>query len=419
MDENSLSPRKSSLTDYLKSYRKIDDHTVELVGLAPAAEFVRSTAGQFGILPKHIWENVPPGEWGSDPGSTGQDPARVIGSGPFKFVEWQLGDHVTITKNVDYWDQQNLPVIDEFVYRVIVDPASALASLQTGETDVTDIPFTQANPLRESNPELQIVDYETYNFNYYTALQDPATTQLFTDPKVRQALHYALDRDLIAETVYQGFATRADGTQPVLSIAYAPDRINTIYTYDPDKARSLLEEAGWVEGGGGVREKDGVKFSFECMFSEGVAQYETQIPYMQQAWREVGIEMIPTAVPFTTLNEATDAGNFQMCVWGFGWTPDPSQGDVFGCDATPPTGFNAMRYCNERYDELDAQARVELDEQRRIDLLIEASNIVNDEMAAGIIVFRKDIYGASPRVHNFMPNGYSEIWWVGYAWVDQ
>jgi ABC-type transport system substrate-binding protein len=84
-----------------------------------------------------------------------------------------------------------------------------------------------------------------------------------------------------------------------------------------------------------------------------------------------------------------------------------------------PAGFNMMRYCNEEYDKLDAASQVELDDQKRIDILIEASNIVNDEMAAGINVFRKSIYGGSPRVHNFFPNGYSNIWWVQYAWVDQ
>src|SRR5690606_1928841 len=119
--EDSLSVRKATVEDYLKEYKKIDDHTVQLVGKAPAAEFVRNTAGQFGILPKHIWDGIPPSEWGSDPGSTGQDPSRVIGSGPFTFVEWVLGDHVTLAKNANYWDQQSTPIIDEFVYRTIGD----------------------------------------------------------------------------------------------------------------------------------------------------------------------------------------------------------------------------------------------------------------------------------------------------------
>jgi peptide/nickel transport system substrate-binding protein len=418
--EDSLSVRKSTVELFLKEYKKVDDHTVQLIGIEPSAVFVENTAAQFSIVPKHLWENVPFGEWNSDPGSTGQDASRVIGSGPFKFVEWALGDHVTLAKNPDYWDTESVPYIDEYIYRVVADPASAIASLQTGESDVAEVSFSQANPLRESNPELQVIDFDTLSFNFYITNQDASKSELFTDVKVRQALHYALDRDLMGETVYQGFAIRADGTQPVLSIAYAPDRVNTIYTYDPEKAKSLLEEAGWTDSDGdGIREKDGVKFSFECTYSEGVATYEQQIPYMQQVWREVGIEMIPTAIPFPTLLDNNDAGNYLMSVLGFSWSVDGGQGDMFRCSAVPPAGFNMMRYCNEEYDKLDAASQVELDQQKRIDILIDASNIVNDEMAAGINVFRKSIYGGAPRVHNFFPNGYSNIWWVNYAWLDQ
>jgi len=417
--EDSLSVRKSTVELFLKEYKKIDDHTVQLIGIEPSAVFLDNTAGQFQIVPKHIWEGVPFGEWNSDAGSTGQDPARVIGSGPFKFVEWVLGDHVTLAKNAEYWDEANVPNIDEYIYRVVADASSAVASLQTGESDVAEVPFSQANPLRQSNPELQVNDFDTLAFNFYITNQDASRTELFTDVKVRQALHYALDRDLIAETVYQGFAIRADGTQPVLSVAYAPDRIETIYTYDPEKAKSLLDEAGWVEGADGVRAKDGVRLSFECTYAEGSATYEQQIPYMQQAWREVGVEMIPAAIPFPTLLDNNDAGNFEMSVLGFTWSVDGLQGDMFRCAAVPPSGFNMMRYCNEEYDKLDAASQVELDDEKRIDILVEASNIVNDEMAAGIIVFRKSIYGASPRVHNFFPNGYSNVWWVQYAWIDE
>ncbi len=370
-------------------------------------------------MPKHIWEGVPAAEWPADPGSTGQDPSRVVGTGPFKFVEWLLGDHVTLEKNADYWDQDEVPVFDTYTYQVLADPASALAALQTGATDLTEIPFTQATPLRESNPELQILNYDTTSFNYYYTNQAEDKGLPFTDVKVRQALQYALDRDLIAETVYNGFAIRADGTQPVLSIAYAPDRINTVYTYDPEKAAALLDEAGWAMGGDGIREKDGQRLSFETLYSEGVATYEQQIPYMQQAWREVGIEMIPSAIPFPTLLEVTDAGNYQMAVLGFNWDIDGTQDIMFACDATPPAGFNNMRYCNEEYDSLIEASKRELDLEKRIDILIEMSNIVNDDAAVGITVFRQSISGAAPRVHNFFPNGYSSVWWLTRAWLDQ
>jgi peptide/nickel transport system substrate-binding protein len=270
IDETSLSPRRTTVLNVLESYRKIDDHTVELVAVDRLATFVSETVGQFGIVPKHIWESIPFAEWGSAPGSTGQDPTQVIGSGPFKFVEWVLDDHVTVTRNDQYWDTEHTPVIDDFVFRVVADTTSALQSVVTGESDITGVDPTQAATLRESNPELTIEEYDTFGFTYYEFNLDPAKALPFTDVKVRQALMYALDRDLMVNTIYQGLATRADGTQPTLSIAYAPDRINTIYTYQPEKAEQLLTEAGWVDSDGdGIRDKDGARFSFEFFYSEG------------------------------------------------------------------------------------------------------------------------------------------------------
>jgi len=416
--EESLSVRKGTVETALESYRKIDDLTVEFVAKQQSAVFLNDAINQFNILPKHIWEDIPVEEWGSAPGSTGTDPSQVVGNGPFRFVEWVLGSHVTIARNDDFWDPENMPIIDEYIYNVVADPASALATLQTGSSDMVGVPFGQAKTLQETNPELQILPLDSAAMNYYYLNQDEAATGKFTDTKVRQALHYALDRDIIADTVYDGFAVRADGTQPVLSVAYAPDRINTIYLYDPDKARTLLDEAGWTEGADGIREKDGERLSFEMLHSEGSATYETQIPYMQQAWREIGVEMIPAAVPFPTLLDLTDAGNYEAAVAGFGWGFDGFQGSMFRSTSTPPNGFNKFRYSNEEYDALDAAAQTELDDEKRIDLLIEATNIVNDDAAAGVVVFRQNIYGASPRLHNFLPVGYSGYWWFNYAWVD-
>ena len=418
--EESLSVRRSGVVGALQSHTKIDDYTVQLVAVDRLANFVNDTAGQFGIVPKHIWEGIPFADWGTAPGSTGQDPTQVIGSGPFRFVEWIRNDHVTIARNPDYWDAQNAAVIDEFIYRVVADPASAVQSLVTGESDITGIPASQTATLRQSNPELNIVDFDTFSFTYYEFNLDPANALPFLDVKVRQALMYALDRDLVVETIYQGLATKADGTQPVLSIAYAPERINTIYNYDPDRANALLEEAGWVDSDGdGIRDKDGAKFSFEFLYAEGSTVNEQLIPYMQQVWGEVGVEMIPVQQPFSTLVDNQENGTFAASLIGFSWDVFGGQGDMYRCDAVPLAGFNDMRYCNPRYDELDDLQRRELDQQKRIDILIEQTNIINDEQANSVIVFAKNVVGSQPRLHNFFPNGYDTFWSIPYVWVEQ
>src|SRR5690606_18772725 len=143
---------KATIESTLASYEKVDDYTVKFVAKAPSAVFLQEGLGQFGIMPKHIWEDVAPGEWPTDSGSTGTDPSRVIGTGPFKFVEWELGDHVTIEKTPDYWNAKYIPVIDRYIYKVVGEATTAISELQTGQTDVAEVPFTQANALRESNP---------------------------------------------------------------------------------------------------------------------------------------------------------------------------------------------------------------------------------------------------------------------------
>lgn len=419
MDENTLSVRRSDLVLVTKSYRAIDDHTFELTALAPFATTLEKSAANVAVMPRHLWESVPVADWGGDTGTTGQDPSRVVGSGPFTFVEWVVNDHVTIQRNDNYWDAERLPVIDTFTLRVVPEPSAAVQTLVTGEVDIHQIPLQQVDDLKESNPELQYTEFDTTGFTYFIPHQDPAKVVFFTDPKVRQALLYSLDRQLVTEEIMFGYAIQADGTQPVLSSAYAPAQVTTIYNYDPDRAMSLLEEAGWVDSDGdGIREKDGVKFSFEFLYSEGSQTYVQLVPYMQQVWGEVGIEMIPSQIPFTTLVENAIAGNFQMAVAGFTWDVDGDQGAMFRTDSVPPDGFNRARYGNPEYDRLNDEQLTELDPERRRQLLIDQSNIVNDDAAVGILFFSKSTWAAAARLHNFQPNGYETFWGMPWLWVD-
>jgi ABC-type transport system substrate-binding protein len=91
---------------------------------------------------------------------------------------------------------------------------------------------------------------------------------------------------------------------------------------------------------------------------------------------------------------------------------------MFGCDFLPPQGFNSMRYCNEEYDALAAEAERTLDPEARVDILTEASNILNDDAAAGYIVFRQTIWGNRNTLHNFIPNGYSTLWSLPFVWTE-
>ncbi|HEU0164567.1 MAG TPA: ABC transporter substrate-binding protein, partial [Thermomicrobiales bacterium] len=156
VDEKSLSPRRADVLSVLESYRKIDDLTVELVAQKPFATFLSKTVAEVGIAPKHIWESVSFDQWGADPGSTGTDASRVVGTGAFLFKEWVQNDHVTLEKNPNYWNAANVPVnIDEFIYRVVADSNAALTSFTSGEVDILQqVQPAQAEQLKKSNPEI-------------------------------------------------------------------------------------------------------------------------------------------------------------------------------------------------------------------------------------------------------------------------
>ncbi|HEU0164568.1 MAG TPA: hypothetical protein VFQ54_05940, partial [Thermomicrobiales bacterium] len=170
----------------------------------------------------------------------------------------------------------------------------------------------------------------------------------------------------------------------------------------------------------GIVDKDGVKFSFECEYPEGIASYTQQLPYMQQAWKEIGVEMIPVSIPFTTLVDHVTSSNYVMSVLGFSWGVDPDQGTMFRTDAKPPAGFNLTAYSNPKYDSLNDQQNVELDVKKRVDLLIEQTNLVNEDLGTGVTVFQKSIAASAPRVHNYVSNAYvfGGTWSYSYVWLD-
>jgi peptide/nickel transport system substrate-binding protein len=375
------------------------------------------------VVSKKVWEGVPFAEWAADPGSTGQDPTRVIGSGPFKFVEWVQGDHVTLERNPDYWDTvaSKVPTIERLTMQVFPDETTQVQALRTGQIDWIDTtPPSEVEGL-STTEGIVTTTFPTFDFGFYYMNLDPEKTPIFQDHAVREALFRALDREAIIENIFLGFGEVAVGTQSLLSAAYAPERIENAYPFDLDAAKALLEEAGWVDADGdGIREKDGVPLQFQLTYTEGVTTYEQLVPYLQQQWREVGADMQPNPVPFPTLLAAiTETHDFDAALLGFNWVADPDQKAMFACDQYDG-GFNAGRYCNEEYDDLAHEADRELDAERRLELLIEASNIVWNDLPIGIYRFGEDTSSFTARLHNFHPNDYTyQVWAMPWVWLEQ
>jgi len=413
-DPATTSAYTGSFQNFVKSWKAIDDDTVQIVSNGVNVGFLYAFFS-VPIIAKHIWENVAHKDFATDPGSTGGDPSRVVGTGAFKFKEWKQGEQVVLDRNDDYYAKK--PDIKEYILRIFPDSESEFNAFLKGEIDSSGIETSQM-PSLASHSEIATAVYDDRGFTYYEFNLNPDHGTLFADIGVRQAFMYALDRDSIVNDIFGGYAVVANGPQPTISYAYAPDKITTVYKYDPDKAKALLAAAGWTDtNGNGTVDKDGVEMKFDFLYPAGSADTDTLMSYVQEALKAVGIDATPKPLEFSALIEATTTNpDWDIALYGFGWDASFIQEAMFACNQYH-TGFNDMKYCNPALDTLFTESDSELDQAKRVDLMTQAANIVNDEQPIGIIFYQKTIAAWNKRVHNQFPGP-----WGGpgilYTWVD-
>lgn len=418
-NEKSGSSYTSQFLATLESWTAVDDKTFQWVTTDVFPQLAVFPNVALPILPSSVWGDVPVEQWQTDPGSTGTDPSRVVGSGPFKFVEINEGEGTTtLVRNDDYWDTK--AAAETVIFQVWPDDTASVEALRAGDLDLLMDPVQPADvESLQAEDGLTVDVYPSYQFNFIGFNLDPEKTPIFQDQAVRQALIYALDREAMAEGIYLGYAEVANGTQPQLSEAYSPDSMKTVYNYDVDKANALLDEAGWAAGSDGIREKDGTKLSFDIMY--GAAAINDQIASAcQDYWKAVGIEGKPSSVDFDTvlMPAITESFDYQSAMLVLDWqSPLADQSAMFGTEGYK-SGFNFMKYSNPDYDKVNAEAVKEVDPQKRFDLFVEASNLVNDDVPVIIFWYRSARTGFSKRMVNFTPVSGNFLWslpWVAVA----
>jgi peptide/nickel transport system substrate-binding protein len=406
------SPRTSDLVERVASVSNPDDNTVIFKMNKIVAPFITSNC-IYGIAPQHILGNVPLDQIKQHPFSTG-DATASVGTGPFKFKEWVKDDHATFVKYTGY--HLGEPALDSYIFRVVKDTTAVVASLKTGEADWGSVPPTSYDEMtKQSN--VTTTKYDTYNFEFAAFQIDATKTTLFQQKEVRQALTYALDRDAMAQAIYNGLATVAQGTEPTLSFAYAPDQMKTKYTYDPKKAAQLLDAAGWAAGSDGIRAKDGKKLQFTIWTNAGNKARESLITVMQQQWKAIGVDATPKTEDFASLvTRITETHDFEVAMLGFSWDVDPDQGTMWSTSAYTG-GFNLGKYSNPQVDKLVDSGLTELDTAKRKQIYIDMQNAVLDDAPSIILVFPQGIASVNKRLHNCKPNAVNirynaHLWWV-------
>jgi peptide/nickel transport system substrate-binding protein len=306
-----------------------------------------------------------------------------VGTGPWKFKEWITGESITLVpfesyRNFhSYMENKGAPYFDELVIKNIPESATQIAAFETGEVQVLmTLALSEVENFR-SNPDYEVIVPSGSNWFYYIefAMATPAGEPgavwkaPFDDLRVRQAVGYGLDVDAIIDGVLYGLYPRVYGMIPTGMFGYRPDIEQYGFHFDPDKAKALLDEAGWIDPGDGIREKDGQKLEL-LMRTWIVSPNDKIVQVIQNQLGAIGmkvnLDIMEVAVFLATLKDGPQ--NFDVSAWG-GYDPVMLQNWV-GSDQ-PISGYRPKEYT----DLLD-QANRTIDSQERIDLFFEAQKML-------------------------------------------
>lgn len=365
-------PRGRSIYANLDAVDTPDPLTGILRFSKPAPYVMNALAGiESQILPRHLYE-------GQDLQTNPRNTAPV-GTGPFRFVEWKRGQYVTFERNPDYWDAPK-PYADRLVIQFIPDPAARSAAFEAGEIDVGgSLPVAMADARRLSGlPFLELPERGDEALGAMAYLEFNLRRPPFNDVRVRRAVAHAIDRQFLLKNVWYGFGKPSTG--PVSSAMkkfYAP--VTAAYPYDPALAQTMLDEAGYKRGAGGIR------FRITHDPLPGSDLYTGTADYLRAALARIGIAVEVRNADFPTFYRRVysdndfDSTNFSafnltdptMGVQRFYWSKNILKGVAFS---------NGSGYANPEVDRLLEDAQVEIDPKKRYDLFARFQQIAMDDL---------------------------------------
>jgi peptide/nickel transport system substrate-binding protein len=336
---------KEGQAQEISGIKAVDATTVQFMLTQPVIGFLATTA-TLQILPRHLLESVPPADAAKHPFAQ-----KPVYTGPFMVEEWLPGEGITFRAFPDCF--AGAPKLDAIITRTIPDPATLIADLQSGGVHLAFVTPDQYEGFAGDDA------YQTQEIAGAAGwfLEFDLTLPLFSDPRVRQAMRHAIDRTTIIEALLLGRAEPNNGIPSPLSWINNPNIPAS--EYDVDRAKALLDEAGWPEGAGGVRTKDGQELSFTLNLTARTRDWAVAVqPYLEA----VGIKYEINELEFGTWIEQLAVGKHQASVGGwFNFIIDPRSDLQSHFESPRPS--DATGYNNEEVNALFQQARSALDRE--------------------------------------------------------
>ncbi len=331
-----------------------------------------------------------------------KDPTNLgLYNGPYILSEIQLGDHVTFTPNPKFYGEP--AKIKKVIVKLIPNTGTLEANLRSGTIDMISslgLALDQALAFDKK--------VKAENLSYTVSFQPSAVYEhidlnldnpFLKDIKVRKALNLSINREELVNSLFEGKQNPAIHSVTPKDPWFTDDpKKVTIYKYSPREAEKLLDEAGWKMGSDGFRTKDGKKLSFTLMTTAGNKTRELVQVYLQNKWKQVGIDVVsknePARVFFgeTTKKRAFDS----MALFAWVSSPENSPKSTYTSKNIPTakngwSGQNYMGWSNKKVDEILENLDIEFKHEKRVEMIHEVLKYYTDEVPVLPLYYRSDV----------------------------
>jgi peptide/nickel transport system substrate-binding protein len=395
--------------DVLYSFRTMMDGTVQTAKGATALQLIDSIEAPDALTVEiRLREPFAPFLWNLvqvaiiPDGSGPEIAAHPVGSGPFRFERYVVDGDIVLRRNDAYY--KSPPRLDAVRFKIVPEAVVRGLELRKGTVDivVNALPPDMVEVLRDE-PDLEVLESAGTNYQYLAFnLDDP----LFSDVRVRRAIAHAVDRDALIRYLWRDQARPADSVLPPENWAYF-DGV-TRYPYDPDRARAILDQAGYTD----------------LAFTYRTSQDETGrlvAAVLQEQMARIGVDMEIRSNEFATFFADVLAGNFQVySLRWIGGNNDPDIFDfIFHSDLVPPNGANRGRYSNPDVDRWIELARRETDPDVRKAYYADVQKAVSDELPYVSLWYPDNVAVYNRRIQGLwlFPTGNFEF--LSDIWVEE
>lgn len=407
-DSNAVNSR--SPYDLIETFETPDERTVAVTFKEPYAPWLVSLfSGNGGaIIPEHVLRPVFDAEGTLDTAEWNKAP--TVGCGPFVFEEWQSGSFARFVANENFW--LGRPKLDEIFFRFVPDDASQIAALIAGDGDLgTFFAYSDLPQLEEAGVTI-LKSFSGYNEGWYFNQHPEKGHPALKDVKVRQAIALGFNRQKLVQDLLLGrtdvAATDWDNTPWV-------DPSITPWPYDPERAKQLLDEAGWVDSNGdGVRDKDGVELVLKYGTTNREIRQDTQA-VAQQDLAQIGVKLdllsFDADIFFAGYGEGGPSANFSLDIIEYSDSPDfPDPNTVvWRCAEIPsdenPAGVNGTGLCDEELEALFVKQETQVDFAERQATFHQITKRIFENVYWLGLWQDPDLFGISSRLLNVKISG--------------